>query len=293
MRARCRWWTGVLLATYGLGAVHAQTTLTETPVRYSTWGPASDAALAAHWGLTSEDVQRYHQYMAVEGQYFYRHLDPVMVLGLMETDPAKRTRYAEQYLETERRRIAAQVSFATLAATVQFKRFGLEKWVDFSTLRGAPARSGDLAARARPAAGGNGAFAPVAPALNTHRFTVARQGAPEATATSRPSASVKPQAGDTVDLLVEPDCGAACYEKLADLLKIPEVRIRVYGRNFKDTPAFIAWLEQRPGAAATRAADAKRLEPRHFDALMFGGATAPLKAPVALWRRQGALLSRW
>ena len=131
MRARCRWWAGVLLGTYGLGAVHAQTTLTETPAHYSTWGPASDAAWAAHWGLTAEEVERYHHYMAVEGQYFYRHLDPVMVLGLIETDPAQRARYAEQYLMGERRRIEAQTRFATLAAAVQFERFGLEKRVDF------------------------------------------------------------------------------------------------------------------------------------------------------------------
>jgi len=281
MRARGRWLAGLLACS--LGAVRAQTTLTETPVQYSTWGPASDAALAAHWGLTAEDVQRYHHYMAVEGQYFYRHLDPVMVLGLIETDPAQRTRYAEKYLETERRRIEAQIRFATLAATVQFQRFGLEKWVDFSTLRGARARSGDLATRARPDAGGNGAFSATRP-------RAARPTAPGALAASPPRAPVQPQAGDTVDVLVEPDCGVACYQKLAELLKIPEVRIRIYGRHFKDTPAFIAWLEQRPGDAATRAADAKRLEPRRFDPLLFRGVST-LKAPVALWRRQGALLS--
>ena len=288
MRAHGGWLAGLLAC--GLGVGHAQTTLTDTPVHYSTWGPASDAALAAHWGLTSEDVKRYHHYMAVEGQYFYRHLDPVMVLGLIETDPAQRTRYAEKYLATERRRIEAQIRFATLVATVQFQRFGLEKWVDFSTLRGARARSGDLATRARPDAGGNGAFSPVAPAPGVTRPLAARPTAPGALAASPPRAPVEPQAGDTVDLLVEPDCGAACYQKLAELLKIPEVRIRIYGRHFKDTPAFIAWLEQRPGDAATRAADAKRLEPRRFDPLLFGGVST-LKAPVALWRRQGALLS--
>lgn len=288
MRARCRWLAGLLACS--LGAVRAQTTLTETPVHYSTWGPASDAALAAHWGLTAEEVKRYHHYMAVEGQYFYRHLDPVMVLGLIETDPAQRTRYAEKYLETERRRIEAQIRFATLAATVQFKRFGLEKLMDFSTLRGAQARSDNLAARARPDAGGNGAFSPGAPAPGATRPLAARQTAPGTLAASPPRAPVQPQAGDTVDVLVEPDCGAACYQKLAELLKIPEVRIRVYGRHFKDTPAFIAWLEQRPGGAATRAADAKRLEPRRFDPLLFSGIST-LKAPVALWRRQGALLS--
>ena len=288
MRARGRWLAGLLACS--LGAVHAQTTLTETPVHYSTWGPASDAALAAHWGLTAEDVKRYHHYMAVEGQYFYRHLDPVMVLGLIETDPAQRTRYAEKYLETERRRIEAQIRFATLAATVQFQRFGLEKRVDFSTLRGARNSPGDLAARASSGAGGNGAFSPVAPSPGAHRPLAARPAAPGKIAPSPPRAPVEPQAGDTVDLLVEPDCGAACYAQLAELLKIPKVRIRVYGRGFKEIPDFIAWLEQRPGDAATRATEAKRLEPRRFDPLLFGGVSTR-KAPVALWRRQGAVLS--
>jgi len=278
------------LGTYGLGAVHAQTTLTETPVHYSTWGPASDAALAAHWGLTSEDVKRYHHYMAVEGQYFYRHLDPVMVLGLIETDPAQRARYAEQYLMSERRRIEAQTRFATLAAAVQLKRFGLEKWVDFSTLRGARNSPGDLAARTQRDVGGNGAFSPIVPSPSTNRPIAARPAAPGKIATLPPRAPVEPQAGDTVDVVVEPDCGAACYAKLAELLKIPKVRIRVYGRGFKGIPDFIAWLEQRPGDAATRATEAKRLEARRFDPLMFSGVST-LKAPVALWRRQGALLS--
>ena len=276
MCARGRWWAGVLLGTYGLGAVHAQTTLTETPVHYSTWGPASDAAWAAHWGLTSEDVKRYHHYMAVEGQYFYRHLDPVLVLGLIETDPAQRTRYAEKYLEMERRRIEAQIRFATLAAAVQSKRFGLEKLVDFSTLGGA--RLGYRAApvgapaAASPVAG----VPPTAPALDPQPQPL--------------PAPTTPQAGDTIDLLVAPDCTTHCYAKLAELLKIPEVRIHVYGRGFQDHRAFVAWLNHRPGAAATPAAEAKRLEPRRFDPLLFRGVST-LKAPVALWRRQGALLS--
>ena len=278
MRARGRWWAGVLLGTYGLGAVHAQTTLTETPVYYSTWGPASDAALAAHWGLTSEEVKRYHHYMAVEGQYFYRHLDPAMVLGLIETDPAQRTRYAEKYLETERRRIEAQIRFATLAATVQFQRFGLEKLVDFSTLGGA--RPGSREARVgAPAGASRGAVSPPTPP------SPAADPQPK-----RPPAPTTPQAGDTIDLLVAPDCTTVCYAKLAELLKIPEVRIQVYGRGFQDHHAFVAWLNNRPGAAATRAMEAKRLEPRRFDPLLFSGVST-LKAPVALWRRQGALLS--
>ena len=123
-------------------------------------------------------MKRYHHYMAVEGQYFYRHLDPVMVLGLIETDPAQRARYAEQYLMGERRRIEAQTRFATLAAAVQLERFGLEKRVDFSTLRGARNSPGDLAARASSGAGGNGAFSPVAPSPGANRPLAARPAAP-------------------------------------------------------------------------------------------------------------------
>lgn len=274
MCARSRWWAGVLLGTYGLGVVHAQTTLTDTPVHYSTWGLASDAALAAHWGLTAEDVKRYHHYMAVEGQYFYRHLDPVLVLGLIETDAAQRTRYAEKYLEMERRRIAAQIRFATLAATVQSKRFGLEKLVDFATLGGAR-----LGYRAAPV-GAPVAASPVADVPPP---------APALDPPPRP-APATPQAGDTIDLLVTPDCTTHCYAKLAELLKIPEVRIQVYGRGFQDHHAFVAWLNHRPGAATLSVAEAKRLEPRRFDPLLFRGVST-LKAPVALWRRQGALLA--
>ena len=274
MRARSGWLAGLLACS--LGAVHAQTTLTETPMHYSTWGPANDAALAAHWGLTVKDVKRYHHYMAVEGQYFYRHLDPVMVLGLIETDPAQRTRYAEQYLETERRRIEAQIRFATLAATVQSQRFGREKLVDFSKLRGA--RPGDRQARvgAPAAASSVAGVLPTPPAVDPQPQPLV--------------APTTPQTGDTIDLLVAPDCTTRCYAKLAELLKIPDVRIHIYGRGFQDHHAFVAWLNNRPGAATTPATEAKRLEPRRFDPLLFRGVST-LKVPVALWRRHGTLLS--
>lgn len=295
-----RWKVVISLSACLPGWVLAQGTVSATAVSYTTWSAPTAEALAAHWGLTPEDVRRYNAYMAVEGRYFYAHLDPVMVLGLIETDPQRRTQYVKQYLGAERQRIEQQTSFAALAAEVQLKRFGLEKLVDFSTLPGAKASPGYLEARAQRHEGENGAFLPVA-ALPSPRSAALKEAtltphpgesvAPAATTPTRAAPSATPQAGDTIDLLVDPDCTTACYEKLVALLKTPDVRIHVYGRGFKDNAAFLAWLAQRPSTAASQAEEAKRLEPRRFDALMFNG-LATSKAPVALWRRQGMLVSR-
>ena len=55
-----------------------------------------------------EEVAHYRQYMRVEGRYFYAHLDPVMTLGIIETDPVQRARYAGLYLEAERERVRSK-----------------------------------------------------------------------------------------------------------------------------------------------------------------------------------------
>ena len=291
---RARWLAPVLIGAW-VGA-QAQTSVISTSVQHTAWGSPGDEALAAHWGLKPEEVRRYHDYMAVEGRYFYAHLDPVMVLGLIETDPDRRARYAEQYLDAERRRIEEQTRFANLAAEVQLKRFGLEKRVDFSKLRGVT--PGYLEARAQRGEGETGEFSPVARRLAPAKASSVADAKPTPPSTAAdpkpkpPAAPATPQAGDTIDLLVTPECTTVCYAKLAELLKIPEVRIHVYGRGFQDNHAFVAWLKNRPGDAASHAREESRLEPRRFDALMFNG-MATSKPPVALLRRYGALVSQW
>jgi integrating conjugative element protein (TIGR03759 family) len=245
-----------------------------TTIEHTAFGEASPRALADHWGLPEDDIVRYRQYMQVEGRYFYAHLDPVMVLGLIETDPGRRARYAEKYLEGERRRIAEQTGFARLVAAMQRQRSGLEPPVDFATLPQAAHTPEYQAARAaRPA--------PPAPGP----------------ATSPPVAATPPalQAGDTVDLWVEAGCEAACYAKLTEVLQTPGVQVRVYGRGFPDAAALVAWLERWPAvgfAAAARADAARRIEPRRFDPVLFAGLDG-LRPPVALLRRAGVAMARF
>lgn len=243
-----------------------------TTIEHTALGPASDQELADHWDLTLPEVQRYQTFMTVERRYFYSHLDPVMVLGLIETDPTQRARYAEKYLLAERHRIAQQTGFAQLVASVQLRRFGLEAPVDFSKLPQAANAPDYWAARAQR----DGSDA-----------TVARTSDPATPPTPPPT----PQAGDAVDLLITPTCHAPCHAKLSALLALPGVRVRVYGRGFTDPHALTTWLAQWPGAGldpAAKAAATARIEPRRYDPVIFDGYA--LTPPLALLRRQGVVI---
>ena len=275
---------GLSLASSPLG-LHAQSTASSasssspaslapatTTIEHTQLGEeASDQELAEHWKLSREEVARYRHFMRVEGRYYYAHLDPVMVLGLTTADPVQRARYAGQYLDAERARIQEQTRFAMLVAEVQAKRFGLEKLVDFSVLPQVAQSSSYLAARATR---GQPAQTPPSAASSTP--------------TQRPAAPATLQAGDQVDFLIEPSCIAVCIDALKKVLQVPDVRVRLYGRGFKDTAALVAWLEQKPLMeldAATRA----RIAPRRFDPMIFSG-IALSRVPVILLRRNGVVV---
>ena len=89
---------------------------------------ARDKASAERWGLSLEQWQRYETYMEQEGRYFYDHLDPVFVAGLIaETDIERRQLaelYARQELERTRRLIAFQDDF-----TRAMKRLGADRMI--------------------------------------------------------------------------------------------------------------------------------------------------------------------
>jgi len=50
---------------------------------------------SAQWAVTTEDWHRYQEIMSVKGQYLYKDLDPVTVLGLNARTDKERDRYAE------------------------------------------------------------------------------------------------------------------------------------------------------------------------------------------------------
>lgn len=278
MARKKRWiaFLGLSLASSPLALNAQSTSSAATTIEHMQVGSLSDEAndkeLAAHWQLSQEEVARYRHFMRVEGRYFYAHLDPVMVLGLITTHEVQRTRYAERYLDAERARIEAQTRFARLVAEVQTRRYGLEKLVDFSMLPQMAQSSGYLAARA--------ARGQLAGAPSAHLYPLTR--------TRTAAAPVVLQAGDPVDFLVEPTCIEVCIDALKKVLQVPNVQIRLYGRGFKDTAALVAWLEQKPLAeldAATRA----RIAPRRFDPMVFSGIDIS-HVPVILLRRNGVMV---
>ena len=245
-------------------AAAAAPPVTATALDYTQ---VTEADLADHWSLEQADIRRYRNYMALEGRFFYTHLDPIMVLGIIESDPKRQARYAERYLMAERQRIEAQTAFAQAVGAAQFRLFGKEKYVDFSRLPQAAA------------------------AMPSH---------PPALAAARPAIRSLPrldpaglQAGDTVDLLVDAACQAACYDRLRALLQRPTLTIALYGRDFADPTALVTWLEagQASWTDAERQAAAARIQPRRFDPLVFAGVqlTAP---PLALVRRHGRIVGR-
>jgi len=247
----------------------AQTTLTTTAIDHTRFGTVTDAAMAAHWGLEKAEIAQYRNYMALEGRYFYAHLDPVMVLGLIETDPQKRARYAEKYLLDEQRRVEEQTSFAKLVAATQLKRFGPQPVFDFSTLPQAKNTPGYLEARAAR--------------LGATRTTVATATAPP------PVTPAALQAGDTVDLLIGPDCGTPCEDQLAQILESAGAKVLLYGRDFPDASALVAWLARWVAAAPGRVDAATRIQPRRFDPVVFHGMNLST-LPVALLRRNGVVV---
>ncbi len=101
----------------------------DDPIRFENVtkeGLEKDKASAKRWGLTLEQWQRYQTYMENGGHFFYEHLDPVFVSGLIaETDIERRQLaelYASQEMERTRRLVAFQDEF-----TKAMKRLGADQ----------------------------------------------------------------------------------------------------------------------------------------------------------------------
>ncbi len=81
---------------------------------------------AALWALTPEQWTRYETYMAQTGKYFYKHLDPVFVSGLIAESDAERLKLADLYNQQEYARVQQLVAFQTTAAIAFKQRYGDE-----------------------------------------------------------------------------------------------------------------------------------------------------------------------
>ena len=259
---------GLGLSLSALGQVSAPT-ISHTPIASTRFEPVSDEALAEHWQLGAEDIEKYRRYMALEGRYFYGHLDPIMVLGIIETDVGKRREYADKYLQGERRRVSEQVSFATLVAARSLLLYGSEPLFDFAALPQATASPSFQSARAE-------------------RQTMAAAVAQTPFLPSS-TAVVTLASGDTVALLVTPQCLAPCYALLDQILHTDGVEVEVHGRGFADTDALIAWLGFWKAEPPQRQTHSERIQLKRFDPLLFSGYERA-QPPLALVRRAGRVV---
>lgn len=71
----------------------------------------SDQQAAEAWGLSQHEYQRYESIMEGPRGTWSPNLDPLTALGLEARSEAERQKYAEKLVETERRRVEAELAF--------------------------------------------------------------------------------------------------------------------------------------------------------------------------------------
>lgn len=70
-----------------------------------------DKSLAKQWMLSETDWVKYKQIMIGPRGIWSPGLDPITALGVSETDPQERKRYAEIWIKVESRRAALEIAF--------------------------------------------------------------------------------------------------------------------------------------------------------------------------------------
>ena len=79
-----------------------------TPKPSITYTTINNKPFRDAWGLNDDESKSYNDYMQTTGKFFYTHLDPLMVLGFIEENPAKRAALAERHLIKSRQRIVQE-----------------------------------------------------------------------------------------------------------------------------------------------------------------------------------------
>ncbi len=98
------------------------TLVSKTPTQFSYYSKTTSEALnyaltdkekslARQWELTDDDWVKYKNIMAGPRGIWSPGLDPLTALGVMETDPEERRRYAEIWMKMEIRRSELELAF--------------------------------------------------------------------------------------------------------------------------------------------------------------------------------------
>jgi len=78
---------------------------------------------AKNWGLSVDQWTRYQSYMDQTGKYFYEHLDPVFVSGLISTTEEERKALADLYAQQEYDRTQKLLDFDRAYRTAFKERY--------------------------------------------------------------------------------------------------------------------------------------------------------------------------
>ena len=90
-------------------AICSFNSMAETALNQSTFGTAKNQSVGTEasnyqskiWNISTDDWIRYEQIMQVEGQYLWKDIDPITVLGLNARSASERNRYAEKLAKLE------------------------------------------------------------------------------------------------------------------------------------------------------------------------------------------------
>lgn len=91
-----------------------------------------DRSLARQWNLPDTDWIKYKQIMSGPRGIWSPGLDPITALGVSETDPHERRRYAELWIEVETKRTKLELAFEVERHRVGKLMMGNRKAIDTS-----------------------------------------------------------------------------------------------------------------------------------------------------------------
>lgn len=98
-----------------------------------TWSKIeSPKAFMQHWDISAEDMQKYQQYMELEGKYQHAHLNPLYVLSIISKAPEEKGYFAAKAAKREHEMTKAEIETAWLISN-EMEKQGLTEMMQHFT----------------------------------------------------------------------------------------------------------------------------------------------------------------
>ncbi len=241
-----------------------------TAIEYSR---VDDEAMIRAWNITQKELTQYREYMQTTGQYYYSHLDPVMVLGISSNSEKDRARFARLYIQNEVTMRLQEQQFVTAVGHAHTRLYGTGKRYDFSSVPGFNKRAIASANSLEESVQSNPVYGPGGP-LPLHKI--------DGYQWTQRNALV------SVDLLVEDDC-EGCLAQFDSLLSTTPVHVivNVYSKGAQQ--GILKQLHSSSGFA--NRSPARIVNFKRYDALLWD-AIDQSTLPVTVIRHNGIAVAR-